>query len=112
MLTTKYAWKEQEADMQLKMLNEGFSETSIEPIKGVALELAIKALCGDGYVEMAKDRYIHSVADALSKKYNIPYSLVLEKAAKFGSLLVDETQQSGRTLSFCRMVKQTMDSQH
>lgn len=111
MLTTKYVWKQQEADDQLELLREGFSEKGIDSIKAVAMSLAIKALCGDDYVKPATDSSIHSQAEGVSEEYNIPYPLVLKEAAKFRTLVVDEKQASGTTLLFCRLVKQVVNSQ-
>jgi len=106
-LTQEYANKVIEADLSLQMLNDGFTPDNIEKIKSVAVLLAVKELCGPGYVEYSSPEKIGRFVGQLSQRIDVPESLIIEKASKFGSLVVLEKKSTKDTLSFCRMIRQT-----
>lgn len=105
MLTTEFVMKVREADTELAMLNDGFSQESIDSIKGVALALAIKELCGTGYVAIATNPLIQRSAEVTAQQFDVPLAIVIDKASRFGALVVDENKDTKHALSFCRMIK-------
>lgn len=107
-----YVWNVLKAGLDVKLGNEGFSEKGILDIRAVGLAISINTLCGNDYVEQTTESSIHIEAEHVGQKHNIPYPLVLKEAKKFASVTVDEHRHFGDTLSFCRGIKASFNSQH